>query len=358
MRIGILGGGQLAQLLAHSAYQIGLETLCLVDEARCPASRVSPVIVGTLEEQDILREFVESSDVCTLENENIDAGLLSLLEKEGPVYPMPNIIKVAQDRLLEKQAFQHLAIPVPDYAEVDSEHELKHVLKEIGTPAVLKTRRFGYDGKGQFVIQSLDQIKEAWQAIGAQPAVVEAFVPFEFEVSLIAARNPQGEMVFYPLIKNTHRHGILRLSEFPYRDVELQKQAETYVGKLLEHFNYVGVLAFEFFVTNHGLLANEIAPRVHNSGHLTIEATRCSQFENHLRAISGMPLVKPEVIAPALMINIIGNWPKLKKSELGAGIHLYDYGKTAREGRKLGHITVLDAHKSLPEALMTLIRST
>jgi 5-(carboxyamino)imidazole ribonucleotide synthase len=357
MKIGIVGAGQLAQLLAHSAYQLSLETLCVTEEADAPAGRNSRLLLGSLEETAIIQEFVQNSDVITIENENIDVEILEQLHQFKPVYPAPNVVRVAQDRLLEKQAFVQLGIPVPDFAEVDSEDELDHALLEIGYPAVLKTRRFGYDGKGQFIIKEKGQVAEAWRAMKGEPAIVESFIEFNYEVSLLAARNIEGEMVFYPLVKNTHRDGILRLSEFPYRDASLQKQAESYAKKLLEHFKYVGVLAFEFFAGSFGLIANEIAPRVHNSGHLTIEATSCSQFENHLRAISGMPLVQPVVIVPSLMINIIGNWPKLKISDFNPGVHIYNYGKKPRENRKLGHITVLDFHQTLPQVLIDLIDS-
>ncbi|MDF2530293.1 MAG: purK [Gammaproteobacteria bacterium] len=355
MKIGILGAGQLAQMLAHSAYQLGLETLCLTDDSASPAGRNSPLLLGSLEEVSIFQEFTANCDVITLENENIEVGMLEQLQQYRPVYPSPNAIRVAQDRLLEKQAFTDLDIPVPDFVEVDSELRLQEAVLALGCPAVLKTRRFGYDGKGQFLIKRLEQVPEAWQAMQGQPAILEKFIEFEGEVSLIAVRSQRGDIIFYPLIKNTHKNGILRWSQFPYLDSALQQQAENYARALLEQFQYVGVLALEFFVGSFGLMANEMAPRVHNSGHLTIESTCASQFENHLRAIIDMPLVQPRVASPGLMINIIGNWPKLKISDYSPGIHIYNYGKKARQNRKLGHITVLGSDTKLPEALRQLI---
>ena len=245
---------------------------------------------------------------------------------------------MAQERFLEKSLFKALDIPTPPFAKIDSLADLEAALSTIGVPAVLKTRRFGYDGKGQTVIKKLSEAKSAWELTGKNPAILEGFIDFDFEVSLIAARSVSGELIFYPLIKNTHRDGILRVSESPFEDVHLQQLAESYVQRLFEELNYVGVLGFEFFVKGDSLIANEIAPRVHNSGHLTIEGFNASQFENHLRAVLNLPLVKPILQAQTTMHNIIGAFPKLMPADY-INCHVYDYGKESRPNRKVGHIT-------------------
>ena len=336
MKIGILGAGQLAQLLAESAYQLGLKTLCFSDSADVPAARLSPLFLGDLKDPHALQTFAQQCDVITLENENIDIGILEFMQQYAPVFPGIEAVRVAQDRLLEKTLFQQKNIPTPLFAAIDSLADLSQAIATIGLPAILKTRRFGYDGKGQVVIKTAGQAADAWAAIGEVPAILEGFVDFDFEVSMIAARNASQAMVFYPLIKNKHDQGILRISESPFIHLELQKLAETYITRLLTQFEYVGVLAFEFFVQGNQLIANEIAPRVHNSGHLTIEGFNVSQFETHLRSVTGLPLVHPVLRAPTVMKNIIGTFPVFLPEEY-AHMHVYDYGKPPRPGRKLGH---------------------
>ena len=311
--VGVFGTGQLAQLLTHAAYPLGIKTLPFED----------PVSLG-------------ACDVITIENENVDVKILAELAKIAPVFPKPDVVAVAQDRLLEKNKFQELAIPTVTFAEINSLDDL-HPAANI-FPCILKTRRFGYDGKGQVVLKDATELDAAWEAIGKVPAILEGFVAFDFEVSLIAARNTDGDVVFYPLSKNTHREGILRVAESPYVDAHLQQLAEDYMVRLFKAFDYVGVLAFEFFVKGKELIANEIAPRVHNSGHATIEGYSASQFENHLRAVLNLPLVKPVLRTPTRMENIIGTFPILTAADYH-NAHVYDYGKSERPGRKLGHIT-------------------
>lgn len=338
MKIGILGAGQLAQLIAYSAYSLGLETLCFTDNTDIPAARFSPLFLGDIHDEKALICFAKKCDVITLENENIAPKTLDLLAQYKPVLPDRKAIQITQDRLTEKSLLQTLHIPTPHFTTVDSLINLNAAVDKIGLPALLKTRRFGYDGKGQVLLHSPHAAAAAWDAIGHVPAILEACIPFEHEVSLIGARNHTGEIVYYPLIKNTHEQGILRFSESPFISPDLQMLAERHLKTLFDTLNYIGVLTIEFFVKGAQLIANEIAPRVHNSGHLTIEGFNVSQFENHLRSILNLPLIKPILRTSTKMINIIGTLPALTTQDY-QNAHVYYYGKTPRPGRKLGHVT-------------------
>jgi 5-(carboxyamino)imidazole ribonucleotide synthase len=341
LKVGILGGGQLAQLLALAAKELNIETLCLCERADEPASRYSVIMLdeGTHES---LKKFAESVDVITLENENVNCERLAFLQQFKPVYPGVNAIAKSQDRLLEKTMFVDCGIPTVPFAKIASIDELMEIWQDFNKNAILKTRRFGYDGKGQMHLQQAEQIKAAWNNYKDQPLILEGFLPFDFEVSLIGARNVSGQTVFYPLIKNTHQAGILRLSEAPFVDAHLQRNATSYMEKLFAALDYVGVLAFEFFVKDRELYANEIAPRVHNSGHLTLEGANVSQFHLHLLSILDQPLPTPQFIKPTAMVNLIGTLPD-REALLKAvpEAHVYDYGKMPRPSRKLGHITVV-----------------
>ncbi len=331
MKVVILGQGQLAQLLTHAAYPLGIQvqTICTTE------SNLEKILA-----------LSHDCDAMTFENENIDTELLKRLSIERKIYPSPENIRIAQDRWLEKTFFESLNIPCVKYLPIDSLETLEAGILKTGLPAVLKTRRFGYDGKGQSILRSPSDAKAAWESIGKVPAILEAFIDFDCEVSLIAARNPDGQMIFYPLIKNTHQDGILRTSESPYEHHGLFKQAETYMRKLLLAFDYVGVLAFEFFVQGENLIANEIAPRVHNSGHLTTEGFNVSQFESHLRSVLNLPLIQPVLRTPTVMRNIIGTFAPLTREEYH-NAHIYDYGKTERPGRKLGHVVYFGNLKNI-----------
>lgn len=331
--VGILGAGQLAQLLAHSAYQLGVNTLCFADSADCPAARLSPIHVGDMQDEAALKSFADTVDVITFENENIDEAVIDFLCAQKPLYPPKKAIITAQDRLLEKQLFDQLSIPCAPYRAVDSVEALEQAIDALGV-GILKTRRLGYDGKGQFRISDTRQGAEAFAALGSQDLVYEGLVNFQGECSQLAARDQDGNTAFYPLVENVHREGILRTSICPALDQRLSEQAQASTQKLLDELDYVGLLAVEFFVDENGLVANEIAPRVHNSGHVTIEACNASQFENHLRAVTGKPLVEPIVLQSCRMENIIGEFNRNQTDG-----HLYYYGKTPRPGRKLGHIT-------------------
>jgi len=356
MKVGILGAGQLAQLLAHSAYQLGLQTLVLSDQSRAPATRNSDYLIGAMHDPEIIDTFVTQCDVITVENENIDVEILTTIAARKPLYPGIKAIACAQDRLHEKQFLQSLGIATAPFAMVADITSLQTSIEQIGTPGILKTQRFGYDGKGQFRLKQAKQAQTAWQAIGERPAILEGFVNFNAEVSCLAARNISGDIVVYPLITNIHRDGILRQSWLPNDHTYHQQQAHDMMVAILEKLDYVGLLALECFVTEDGLVANEMAPRVHNSGHLTIEACATSQFENHLRAITNRPLGDTTVHGKTCMINLIGNMLPGHFAP-DRSIHVYDYGKSPRVGRKLGHVSVHSTTLDSIEAMVANIQS-
>lgn len=340
MKVGILGGGQLAQLLALAAKSLNIKTLCLCERDDEPAKRYSEIMLDAGDEAT-LKKFAAEVDVITLENENVSLERLAFLQQFKPVYPGAKAVEYSQDRFLEKSMFVACNIPTVPFANITNQTELEASWQKFNHNTILKTRRFGYDGKGQMRVQTSQQLQEAWQKFQDKPVILEGFLPFDFEVSLIGARNVSGQTVFYPLIKNTHKEGILRLSIAPFIDANLQQQAEGYMGKLFDYLDYVGVLAFEFFVKDNKLYANEIAPRVHNSGHLTLDGASISQFHLHLLSILNLTLPKPTFNKKCAMVNLIGMLPKQEAilAEVPEA-HFYDYGKTARAGRKLGHVNV------------------
>ncbi len=330
-------------MLALAGYPLGLRFRCLEPSEEAPMGHLADLELGAYDDPAALDRFAEGLDVATYEFENVPVTSARRLERRVPVYPPPAALEVAQDRLAEKRAFEAAGIPVPPYAPVDDLAGLRAGLEEIGTPAVLKTRRMGYDGKGQFVLRQAADADAAWDAIGGVPLLLEAFVAFEREVSVLAVRGRTGETLFYPLVENHHRDGILRLSlaPAPALDPALQALAEGHAGRLLERLGYVGVLAIEFFQERGQLLANEMAPRVHNSGHWSIEGAETSQFENHLRAVLGHPLGPARCRGVSAMLNIIAEAPA-PDALLGAvpDAHLHYYDKAPKPGRKLGHVTL------------------
>ncbi|HJQ22724.1 MAG TPA: 5-(carboxyamino)imidazole ribonucleotide synthase [Blastocatellia bacterium] len=342
MQIGILGGGQLGRMLALAGYPLGLRfrTLDLSQEA--PAGHVSELMAADFNDTDALKRFARGLDVVTYEFENVPVDPARYLSRRVPVFPPPEALEAAQDRLTEKRFFERLGIPTPTFVAVDTWDDLKGALNDMGLPAVLKTRRFGYDGKGQVMIRKTEEITNAWQSLGGVPLILESFVAFEREVSVLAVRSRNGETAFYPIVENHHHEGILRLSLCPATEASsaLQGEAETFARRALEALNYVGVLAIEFFERDGHLLANEMAPRVHNSGHWTIEGAEASQFENHLRAILGWPLGSTATVGYAAMLNLIGTLPDLRPLLAMDNLHLHLYGKAPRPHRKLGHITL------------------
>ncbi len=342
MTIGILGGGQLGRMLALAGYPLGLHCRFLDPASQVPVTPLAEHLQGVYDNTTTLGRFVSGLQVVTYEFENVPVAAAQWLATRVRVAPPPQALEVAQDRLSEKRLFQRLEIPTPPFVPVATAEELAQAIKSIGLPAVLKTRRFGYDGKGQYVLREPADIEPAWVASGGVPLLCEKFVPFEREVSLLAVRACDGHTVFYPLVENHHREGILRLSLAPAPALTpaLQAKAEDYVRRVLESLEYVGVLAVEFFQCAGELLVNEMAPRVHNSGHWTIEGAETSQFENHLRAIAGFPLGAATPRGQFAMLNIIGTLPQLDVVLAIPGAHLHLYDKAPRPKRKLGHITL------------------
>ena len=338
MKIGVLGAGQLARMIALAGYPLGLDFIFLDPAADACANSLGEHLHGAYDDPELLAELAERADVVTYEFENVPADVAEFLTTHTQVYPPAKALAVAQDRLIEKNFFRQLGIPTAEYIAVDSLSELQHAMVNIGYPAILKSRTQGYDGKGQSVLKSEQDLVAAWQLLDGVPAIVEAFVPFTREVSIIAVRNASGQMVFYPLSENYHRGGILRVAECKIDD-PLQQLAEKYVTDLLIELDYVGVLALELFAIDEQLIANEFAPRVHNSGHWTIEGAETSQFENHLRAILDWTLGSTKAIGKSAMINFIGGIPDSKELLTISNSHLHLYNKAPRKGRKVAHVT-------------------
>ncbi len=361
MRAGILGAGQLGRMLALAGYPLGLKFRFFDPAPGSPAGEIAEQMVSSYEDQNALTRFAEGLDVITYEFENVPVDTVRFLEKFCPVYPPPAALEAAQDRIHEKSLFVRLGIPTPDFYKVDSLQDIHDGLEKLSYPAVLKTRRMGYDGKGQSVIRSTEDIESAWIEVGSAPSILEQFIPFKRELSLLSIRSRTGENRYYPLVENFHRDGILRLSLAPAPGVsaQLQKEAESCAAKLLIELNYTGLLAIEFFESKAEsypqLIANEMAPRVHNSGHWTQDGAVTSQFENHLRAVMGLPLGSTAPRGYAAMVNLIGEIPDVNKllSMPAAKLHLY--GKTARAGRKLGHINLSgNSREEFSEQLTTI----
>jgi 5-(carboxyamino)imidazole ribonucleotide synthase len=343
--VGILGGGQLARMMALAGAPLGLRFLLLDNVSDACAGQFAPMLVGDYRDEKILAQFAEKVDVATFDFENVPAESAHWLSDKIAVFPNPNALAISQDRLAEKSLFRELGIAVPNFVDVTSLQCLHAAIIEIGTPCILKTRRLGYDGKGQFRIKSEQDIDPAWQALGSQAQTVglilEAFVPFQREVSVLAVRGRDGEFRHWALTENWHENGVLSASLAPATNVAaFETLAIGYARKIAEALDYVGVFALELFVCDGQLLANEIAPRVHNSGHWTIEGAETSQFQNHLRAVLGLPLGSTRSIGLSCMLNWIGEMPNAQAVLQESGGHWHDYGKTARAGRKVGHATL------------------
>ncbi|KQY51141.1 5-(carboxyamino)imidazole ribonucleotide synthase [Lysobacter sp. Root494] len=343
--VGILGGGQLARMMALSGAPLGLRFLVMDTVADACAGQFAPMIVGDWRDENALGEFASRVDVATFDFENVPAESAQWLADRIPVFPQPRALAIAQDRLAEKTLFRELGIPVPEFAAVASREELDAAIAQLGTPCILKTRRLGYDGKGQFRIKSPGDAAAAWDALGAQATTVglilEGFVTFERELSVVAVRGRDGEFRTWPLTENWHVDGVLSASLAPAKtDAALAQTAFAHARKLAEALDYVGVFALELFCRDGVLLANELAPRVHNSGHWTIEGSETSQFQNHLRAVLGLPLGSTRMVGLACMLNWIGEMPDANAVLDEAGGHWHDYGKEARSGRKVGHATL------------------
>ncbi|TAM10522.1 MAG: 5-(carboxyamino)imidazole ribonucleotide synthase [Nevskiaceae bacterium] len=340
MNVGILGGGQLGRMLALAGLPFGMHFTFLEPADAACAADVGHQIKRAYDDPDGLTELCELSDVVTYEFENVPVHVAQSIQARRSIFPPPEALRVAQDRFIEKSTFKELDIDVTPFAAVSSLPELTAAVGTIGLPAILKTRRMGYDGKGQFMIRTAADIDNAWSTLGPNDFILEAFVPFKREISCLGVRSRTGEMAFYPVAENQHRAGILRIST-PRANDPLQAQAETFTQRMLERLDYVGTLGFEFFDLGDGrLLGNEIAPRVHNSGHWSIEGSRCSQFENHMRAVAGLKLGDTSLRGPCAMVNFISTAPSAAELSGMPGVHPHLYGKSPRPRRKIGHATV------------------
>ena len=355
--VGILGGGQLARMMALAGAPLGLRFLVLDTVADACAGQFAPMVVGDYTDPAALAEFASRIDVATFDFENVPAESAEWLTGRVPVFPGPRALATAQDRLAEKTLFRELGIPVPPFAAIDTLAQLREAVATIGTPCILKTRRLGYDGKGQFRIKTPADVEAAWGALGPQAErvglILEGFVAFQRELSVVAVRGRDGEFRAWPLTENWHVDGVLSASLAPAAvDDALRDTALAHARKLAEALDYVGVFALELFCRDGALLANEMAPRVHNSGHWTIEGSETSQFQNHLRAVLGMPLGDTRMVGHACMLNWIGAMPDAGPVLREAGGHWHDYGKQPRDGRKVGHATLrADAAAELAAAL-------
>lgn len=336
--IGIIGGGQLARMLALAGIPLGFKFVFLDTYAECPASALGKLIVGQYDDLEKLHQLADQADVLSFDFENVPATAINSIAQKVPFHPSPAALATAQDRLSEKTLFRALGIATPEFHNLEKTADLASA-KEFTYPAILKTRRLGYDGKGQVRIRDFSELNEAWNELGRVDCLLEGFVDFDLEVSQVATRDQHGNIAFYPLTHNRHENGILVESIAPYSNAILQEKAQDCTRKVLKHFDYVGTLAIEYFVAGDNLIVNEMAPRVHNSGHWTIEGAVTSQFENHIRAITGLPLGAADAVGQVRMQNCIGEMPARSKSLTDKNAHYHDYGKSARPGRKVGHIT-------------------
>lgn len=379
--IGILGAGQLGRMLALAGYPLGLRFRFLDPAPDAPASHMAEHIRAGYDDAT-LEQFSAGLDAVTYEFENVPVAAARFLAERVPVYPPPAALEAAQDRLVEKTFFQKLGIATPPFAPVDSQADLDVAIAQIGLPAVLKTRRLGYDGKGQIILREPADAATAWATLGDAPLILEGWVPFERELSILAVRGRNGETAFFPLVENHHRDGILRLSLAPAPGVTsaLQSAAEQIAARALAALEYVGVLTIELFEVNpqnqeprtknhlsqagsrfsvlgSRLLVNEMAPRVHNSGHWTIEGAETSQFEQHLRAVLGLPLGATATRGYSAMVNLIGALPDSAAVLAISGAHLHLYGKQPRTGRKVGHVTLLAETEGLLRARLEQLQN-
>lgn len=354
MRVGILGGGQLARMLTLAGVPLGFSFAILNPDGDACTAPLAARIQGAYDDAGTLKRLAENSDVVTYEFENVPQSAVHELSRLVVVYPNAEVLAVSQDRFREKSMFRQLGLDTPAFAAVDSPEALRMAVAGIGLPAVLKTRILGYDGKGQYILRREADIDAAWALLGHMPLIVEQFIAFTREVSVVAVRSVSGDIRFYPITENIHRDGILRISRSRTED-PMQGLAERHARLLLEAFHYVGVLAIEFFQVGEALMVNEMAPRVHNSGHWTIEGAETSQFENHLRAILDLPLGSTQAKGYSGMVNFIGGIPPKASLLALEHVHLHDYGKVWRAGRKQGHATVTVGDEQQLEAILAQV---
>lgn len=355
--VGVLGAGQLARMLAEEAHHLNIKLRALDPKQHPSAEPLCPTTQAHFTDLDAIDTFINDLDVLTFEFESIPANTVRHASQRIITRPGVDSLRLSQDRVLEKQIFSEVGFEIPRFAPVDSLQDLHTAADHIGLPAILKARSGGYDGRSQARVHTHDDLSNAWDAIAHAPAILEQLVPFDREISLIAVRSSTGEIDFYTPVENQHIHGTLYTSRAPADISEaLLRQATDHARAMLDRLDHVGVLCIEFFETAGRLLANEFAPRVHNSGHWTIEGAATSQFENHLRAILELPLGSTEPIAPSAMINIVGGIPPISDilSVEGAALHLYD--KEPRKGRKLGHVTVVHPDPGEVDARLDRLR--
>lgn len=367
LRIGVIGGGQLGRMLALAGIPLGLRFRFLEPADPAPADDVGEVVRAAYDDPAALERFVDGLDVATYEFENVPAESAAWLAERLPVHPAPAALALARDRLHEKQGFERLGIPCAPWRRIDTRAELDAAVAELGLPAVLKTRQLGYDGKGQRVLRQAADLDEAWAALGDRALVLEGFVNFERELSIVAVRSAEGEFAAWPLVENTHERGVLVHTRAPALGVSaaLQAEAEARIASLMDHLGYVGVMALELFEVrgvdagrgSSELWANEVAPRVHNSGHWTQDGARTSQFENHVRAIAGLPLGSCAAEGVTEMVNLLGQLPPLEAVLQEPLAHLHLYGKAPRPGRKIGHVNVNGADAGAVHAAAQRIRA-
>lgn len=355
--IGILGGGQLGRMLTLAGRNMGYRFVTLDPTEDAPCGQVADQIQANFDDVEAARRLAAHSDVITYEFENVDANVTNILMEESYVPQGSHLLYTTQHRLREKRAIEAAGVPVAPYAEITSEADLREAAERFGTPCVLKTATGGYDGKGQWVLRSLDEVAEAYETLSRAKTelVLEQFIHFNKELSVIAARSPRGEVKAFPAAENIHVHNILHESIVPARiPVPVQKAAEELAIRIAESLGVIGLIAVELFLTKDGqLYVNELAPRPHNSGHYTMEACRTSQFEQHVRAICNLPLGSTELITPVVMVNLLGEHIAplhdklaepgfLENEALGVSAKLHLYGKKeAKEKRKMGHINLL-----------------
>jgi 5-(carboxyamino)imidazole ribonucleotide synthase len=353
--VGVLGAGQLGRMLALAGAPLGESFVFLHPSESASVRGLGETVIAAYDDHARLEELGRRVEVVTYEFESVPAGPVRWLAERIPVYPPPRALEVSQDRFVEKKFFDELGIPTAAFAAVDDEASLRAAVARLGLPGFLKTRRGGYDGKGQARLAAPEDLAPAWRALGGAPLIYEKHVEFTRELSILAVRSLSGEMRMYPLVENTHRAGILRVSRAPAPGITraLEARARAHAEAILRELHYVGVLAIELFEQGGELLANEMAPRVHNSGHFSIEGSQTSQFENHLRAILDLPLGDTGPIGECAMVNLIGGIPRREEVLAVPGAHLHLYGKEAKPGRKVGHVTVRAPSRDALEAALT-----
>ncbi len=360
MRLGIVGGGQLGLMLGEAARALDVGCSFLDPSPDAPARAVGELLVGAYDDEGRLDELAADVDVATYEFENVPGSAARHLATRVPLRPPAAALDVAQDRLREKELFTRLGIASPAFAVVDGRADLAPALDAVGLPAVLKRRSGGYDGKGQAVVRTPEDVDVAWESVTGARVLAETLVPFDRELSVLAVRSIDGATRTWPLVENAHEGGILRRSIAPAPDVSdaTSRAARELVGAILDELDYVGVVAVELFDVGGELLANELAPRVHNSGHWTIEGAATSQFENHVRAVLGWPLGPTEITGTAAMVNCLGAVPDVATVDAVAGAHLHDYGKQPRPLRKLGHVTITAADRATLDDRLAQLRGS